>query len=192
MKIYFTGSLHNRGIDKNLYQKIVDVLQKMGHSVKADHILDASVGQLEHQSATQRTTYYQRLNQWINSSDVIVCEVSYPSTLNIGHEVSLALDKGKPIVALYQKNREPGVLQGISSEKFQLLEYSDEDLKGVLQYGLEEATGQIDVRFNFFISPEIQQYLDWVAKYKRTPRAVYLRELLEKDMGENKDWKKQK
>jgi len=66
------------------------------------------------------------------------------------------------------------------------------DLKKLLGEAIEYAAEKQDVRFNFFVSPEIQQYLDWVAKYKRTPRAVYLRELLERDMKENKDWKKQK
>lgn len=192
MKVYFTGSLHNRDIDIKLYEKIVKALESLGHTVKFDHILGHAPGDLETQTTSERQNYYQRLRKWISYCDVVVCEVSYPSTLSIGHEVSLALDMGKPVIALYQKKREPGVLQGVNSEKFILLEYDEKDLISVLEYGIEESEQQIDVRFNFFVSPRIQQYLDWVAKYKRTPRAVYLRELLERDMKENKDWKKQK
>ena len=192
MRIYFTGSLHNRNIDREIYEQIISQVELMGHSVKSDHIMDTLAIDLEKQSASQRQAYYQQMKKWISSAEAVVCELSYPSTINIGHEVSLALDMGKPIVGLYQKGREPGVLQGLASEKFILLEYSENELKNVIEYGLEEATSQIDVRFNFFVSPEIQQYLDWIAKYKRTPRAVYLRELLERDMKENKDWKKQK
>jgi hypothetical protein len=47
-----------------------------------------------------------------------------------------------------------------------------------------------DVRFNFFISPQIGNYLDWVSKNKRIPRAVYLRRLIEEDMKNNKEYER--
>lgn len=190
MKIYFTGSLHNRDIDKNLYRKIVSHLENQGYRVQSNHILGTSATNLGKQTVSEKTDYYQKLSKWIASSDIVVCEVSYPSTINIGHEVSLALDKGKPIVALYQKGREPGILQGVSSESFILLEYSNEtQIINVLKQGLEDAKEQMDVRFNFFISPKIGVYLDWVSKNKKIPRAVYLRKLIEEDMKKNKDFK---
>ena len=183
MKIYFTGSLHNRDIDKKIYRRIISYLEKLGNTVKADHILYPTVEDLDRQTLTQRVGYYKDLDRWIKQSDLVVCEVSYPSTLNIGHEVSLALDKGKPVLALYQKNREPGVLLGISSEKLILMEYSENDLEKIAKEGLSEANQKMDVRFNFFISPRIGAYLDWISKNQKTPRAVYLRRLIEEDMA---------
>ena len=139
MKIYFTGSLHNRDIDKKIYRRIISYLEKLGNTVKADHILYPTVEDLDRQTLTQRVGYYKDLDRWIKQSDLVVCEVSYPSTLNIGHEVSLALDKGKPVLALYQKNREPGVLLGISSEKLILMEYSENDLEKIAKIKAFEA-----------------------------------------------------
>lgn len=191
MKIYFTGSLHNRDIDKRTYREIVKLLTAKGHNVKAEHILDKEPVKLDTQSPAERSLYYDKLNKWISDADLVVCEVSYPSTINIGHEVSLALDKGKPVLALYQKGRNPGVLQGIKSEKFLLVEYTADDVDDALIYGLDEAVSQMDVRFNFFISPAIGRYLDWVARKKRIPRAVYLRRLIEVEMKENKDYAKE-
>lgn len=191
MKIYFTGSLHNKDIDKKIYKKIIRYLEKIGNNVKADHILFPTIEDLDRQTMTERMSYYKKLDQWISQSDLVVCEVSYPSTLNIGHEVSLALDKGKPVLALYKKNREPGVLVGISSERLILMEYSDNDLEKVTKEGLSEASDQMDVRFNFFISPRIGTYLDWISKNKKTPRAVYLRKLIEEDMSKSDYEKKE-
>ncbi len=188
MKIYFTGSLHNRDIDKVVYQKIVDILKKMDNDVKADHILSSGASGLDVQSAAERSVYYDKLNKWIAACELVVCEISYPSTISIGHEVSLALDKGKPVVGLYQKGRAPGVLQGIKSDRFILLEYENSSLEDIIKYGIEEATSQADVRFNFFISPQIGRYLDWLSQNKRIPRAVYLRKLIENDMKENKEF----
>lgn len=188
MKIYFTGSLHNKDIDKVVYAKIVDLLEKSGHNVRADHILKAKQGDLDVQSASELSIYYEKLHKWISVADLIVGEVSYPSTINIGHEISLALDKGKPVLALYQKGRAPGVLQGIKSERFMLVEYTINDLQKTLEYGLEEAINQADVRFNFFISPQIGRYLDWISQQKRIPRAVYLRKLIEEEMKSNSEY----
>ena len=188
MKIYFTGSLHNLDSDKDVYLQIVKTVESFGYSVKADHILKTTKEELDKKTAPERTSFYKELNRFITASDVVVAEVSFPSTINIGHEVSLALDKGKPIIALYQPGREPGVLQGIHSDRFILLEYTLTDLKTVLEYGLEEAAAQIDIRFNFFVSPEIASYLDYVAKKRKLPRAVYLRRLIEEDMAKNSDY----
>lgn len=192
MKIYFTGSLHNKDIDKEIYAKIVDLLGASGHDVRADHILKTEQVDLDLQSASERSIYYEKLNKWISAADLVVGEVSYPSTINIGHEISLALDKGKPVLALYQKGRAPGVLQGIKSERFMLVEYTQPELKKTLEYGLEEAFNQVDVRFNFFISPQIGRYLDWVSQKKRIPRAVYLRKLIEEEMTSNDEYKEAK
>lgn len=188
MKIYFTGSLHNRDIDKETYSKIVDLLINFGHDVRADHILKTKQVDLDVQTASERSIYYDKLNKWISGADLVVGEVSYPSTINIGHEISLALDKGKPVLALYQKGRAPGVLQGIKSDRFMLVEYTLPELKKTLEYGLEEALNQVDVRFNFFISPQIGKYLDWVSQKKRIPRAVYLRKLIEEEMHSNSEY----
>ncbi len=190
MKIYFTGSLHNKDIDKQVYSKIVEQLKSLGHKVIADHILNPSIKDIELQKPSELHVYYKKMNNALVSSEAMVCEVSYPSTINIGHEVSLALDKGIPIVALYQKNRAPGISQGIVSDKLILLEYAVDDVRSVLEYSLEEADAQMDVRFNFFVSPEISTYLDTISKKKRVPRAVYLRRLIEVDMRANKEYNK--
>ena len=54
---------------------------------------------------------------------------------------------------------------------------------------LDYVSSAQDVRFNFFISPTIGLYLDWISKNKRIPRAVYLRKLIEEEMRENKEYK---
>jgi len=160
--------------------------------VKADHILNPTVIDIEMQSLAQRQDYYLKLNRWIAEADIVVCEISYPSTLNIGHEVSLALGRGKPTIALYQKGREPGVLQGISNEKLISLEYSMTDLKNVLSYGIEESKHQIDARFTLLFPRNIVEYLDEISNTIGTSRSEHIRELLLKEMKKNKQMRKKK
>jgi len=181
MKIYFTGSLHNRDIDKKIYRRIISYLEKLGYTVKADHILFPTVDDLERQTLADRVNYYKKLDRWISESDLVVCEISYPSTLNIGHEISLALDKGKPVLALFQKNRDPGILVGISSEKLILVEYSGNDLEIILERELAEILKLPDTRFTLLLSGKIISHLNQIAK-KRKSRSGYIRSLINQDM----------
>jgi hypothetical protein len=192
MKIYFTASILSKSEYLREYKAIVEALRKLNHSVVSEHIFKKDTNQVLSQSEAEQQRYYRAMLARINECELMVAEVSFPSTVHIGHELTLALEKGKPVLALHLAGKRPVLFWGIDSERFYLAEYNLDNLEDVLQDSIEYLSDQQDVRFNFFISPKIQQYLDWVARYKRTPRAVYLRELLEKDMRENKDWKKQK
>jgi hypothetical protein len=187
MKVYFTGSLHNKDIDKSLYKKIVGILEKSGHEVNSS-VLKTSKEELDALRPKERRVFYRSMKKAMQKSEVVIIEGSYPSTINIGHELSLALDLGKPIVCLYQPHREPGIIQGIETEKLIMLEYTENDVERTLKYGLEEAGEVTDVRFNFFISPQQQNYLDFIAKNDKVPRAVYLRGLIDKAMAKDEEY----
>lgn len=72
----------------------------------------------------------------------------------------------------------------------QIIRYDEDmnNLDGILAKAVEDAMKHADVRFNFFVSPKILAYLDWVAQKRMIPRSVYLRNLIEKEMKKNKDF----
>ena len=192
MKIYFSASIAAINASRPNYVAIVKTLEKLGHNVIADHILKKKAKQdYENQSEKESLAVQRKMTAWKKQADMCVFEVSSPS-LGIGQEIAFALSNKKQVITLYVQGIKPHLLRDEGEESLFLVEYSLDNLQEVLEEYIEYAKEHADTRFNFFISPEIQQYLDWVAKYRRTPRAVYLRELLEKDMRENKDWKKQK
>lgn len=78
------------------------------------------------------------------------------------------------------------MLQGISSEKLILLEYSTQDLESVLSYGIEESKNQIDARFTLLFPPNIVKYLDNLSNKTGTSRSEHIRELLLKEMKKKK------
>lgn len=191
MKIFFNASLTGKKLYQSNYLAIIDQLEKLGHTIISAPVKTGEIIKVAQASQEQAEKYYEDLMKSIAAADINIFEVSYPST-GIGHEIAVSLHKGKPVIALYVKDKNPYIFDSVIDEKLQVIEYNIRDLGKILVDVINYALDQQDVRFNFFISPEIQQYLDWVAKYKRIPRAVYLRELLERDMRENKDWSKQK
>lgn len=190
MKVFFSAPINGRDLYEQNYTKIVDDLRTRGYKVQSDHVLKVDKSRLQEISDKSRIEYYKKLVRWISESDLVVAEVSR-SSVSIGHEITLALEKGKNVIALSCISRGPAILLALKSEKLQMVKYGLDDLHNVLDKAIEKARSKTDIRFNFFVSPEINEYLDWISRVKRVPRAVYLRELVEKEIEKNKEYKKQ-
>ena len=59
----------------------------------------------------------------------------------------------------------------------------------IIFQAIEKAREKVDVRFNFYISPEIGRYLDWISQRKKLPRSVFLRGLVERHMHADKEYR---
>lgn len=188
MKVFFNASLTGKRTFLQEYQAVFDALTAV-EKVKLLHspVMVGSLKKLSEETLIEAVGYFKKLERWIKSADVVVFEASYPS-MGIGHEVAMALQFEKPVIVLHLPGKRPDLLTGIPNDKLQILEYTTLELRAILQDALSYAADQQDTRFNFFISPKIGNYLDWVSKKRRLPRAVYLRKLIEEDMKKNKDF----
>lgn len=184
MKIYFSAAIAQKHKFGEAHEQIVKSLEELGHKVFQDTTV-VSLSDAINKSDEERVAYYRQVLDWISQSDVVVLEVSFPSTLHIGHEVSLALEKGRPVVALYQTGYEPSFFLGLQHSKVFWEEYHPRYLKRILEQALEDAALSRETRYNFFISPEHLQHLTVRARKENIRRAVYLRQLIEADMKLN-------
>ncbi len=187
MKIYFSAAIAQKDTFGGSYEDIVGHLKGLGHDIFEDTTV-TSLSDAVNKTDKERMDYYKKVLKWIASCDVVVAEVSFPSTLHIGHEITLALEKGKPVLGLYREGYEPSFFLGLQDEKLVWVKYTDNSLAEDIKYAMELISEKIDTRFNFFISPKIGAYLDWVSKKRRVPRAVYLRRLIEEDMKKNREF----
>lgn len=190
--MYFAASTYQKDQYRENYKKIVSLLELSGNKILNKSVVNLELKDFEKLSDENRIEYYKKVLQWISNSDIVIAEVSFPSTLNIGHEVTLALEKGKPVIGLYLKGKESASFKGIKLDKFVYQEYSLDNLEEVLNESLDYIQGVSDTRFNFLISPSLLEYLDWVAQHRKLPRSVYLRRLIEADMAKNRDYTPEK
>lgn len=188
MKAYFSGALYQKEKLVDNYKKIVKILEKCGCEVYED-TLKTDIGEALNMSDAARVENYKKIVKWIDKADFSVIEGSFPSTLHIGHEISLTLEKSKPVVVLYTKGAEPVVFKGLKDDRIIWVEYNDDNLEEVLTKAVNDAIKHADVRFNFFVSPKILAYLDFVAQKRMIPRSVFLRDLIEKEMKKDKEFK---
>ncbi len=186
MKIYFTASITYREKFKEIYKRIVNKLISLGYEVEATHVLEHQVEQTSsNYKYEQKVKDYEEMLGWINEADIVVCEVSFPSTIVTGHVMTRAMEHGKPVLALCLGNSVPPLLLGLETERFKLIEYNKLNLEKVLERELKELLRLPDERFTLLLPSKITNHLDMVAK-KGITRSEYIRSLIKKDIKKNK------
>ncbi len=184
MLIYFTASVSAKEKFLPNYLKIIAALQKQGHQVISDHIIEATEDKIRMYPRDERLKFHEKVEKWIHSADCLIAETSFPST-SIGYEVALALRVGKPVLILFSEGDPPSLLGQHKDEKLIAEKYTDHSLNEILKNFIGYVEGKHDLRFTFFITPPLISYLDEVSKKNKLPKSVYIRRLIEKDMEEN-------
>jgi hypothetical protein len=186
MKVHFMGAVDG---NQDNYKKIVEKIIASGHELVTTHFLERSIDEIQQESPAESELYAKKSHKWIRLADIVIVETSR-TDVSIGYEIALAMNMMKPVIVLYHKDSPniPFSLKGVNSDKLQVLSYNDDTLGEMLGLALDYASETSDVRFNFFISPSIGLYLDWISKHKKIPRSVYLRTLIERDMAENEEY----
>jgi hypothetical protein len=188
MKIYFTAAISNVSPElKKNYAQIISHLEKLGHTVITSNAILNGKFDLRGQSDIDAVSNQKKLSKWKKQADVIMVEGTTPS-FGVGQEISEALVDNKQVIVLHVPGFKPHVLVSQNQESIYFAEYTQDNLRKVLEDYVEYAKANSDTRFNFFISPQIGTYLDWISRKKKLPRAVYLRRLIDDDMKVNKDY----
>jgi len=186
MKLYFSAARAYREKFGKHYEDIIKVLSATEYKVVDNGRLRSPSGAFNNLNKSEKMVLYKTMLKNIEKADICVFEASFPSTVHIGHEITVALSKGKPVVVLYTTGCEPILFHGIEDNRIIWVEYSETDLVDKLADALDQARKIVDVRFNFFVSPKILSYLDAVAKKRMIPRSVFLRNLIEREMKKDK------
>ena len=187
MKVYFTASARGKNQYSVQYKQIFEKITDLGHTHLDEFLFEVDEENLYDGAHEDQVRLYEKAMHLIKSSDVVILEVSIHS-LSMGYVLHKALETGKPVIALFLKGNEPYFALGIDNDKLQVVEYEVDNLKDRLSEALDYSQDQMDTRFNFFISPKHQNYLDWISKEKKIPRAVFLRDLIEREMEADDDF----
>lgn len=185
MIIYFTASIAAKKQYLPNYVRIIDFLKSKRHKVISEHITDTTESQISLLTKEDRMKFHDQLEKWVKSCDFMIAETSFPS-ISVGYEISLALRVGKPVLILYSEGEPPSLLAHHKDDKLVCEKYTPETVKEIINDFIKYIEGKSDLRFTFFITPEITHYLDEVTKKEKLPKSVYLRKLIEEDMERKK------
>jgi len=191
MRVYFSGALftHTQGDFRPRYKKIVNFLKNSGYEVMEDTTVTPYSKFLEMEEDEIKNNY-KNVQRWVEKCDFAVFEASFPSTLSIDHEISLALGKGKHVIVMYLEDKSPKFLLSYKNNLITWVKYRDNekesDIDMVLTEALESVKSKVNMRFNLFIPRSLMAYLDWVAKDTGVNRSEYIRMLIEKEVKKRK------
>ncbi len=101
MKIYFAGSIRAGRQDADIYHQLISRLQDFAE-VLTEHVGHDLPSTGENLPVAE---IYQRDRDWIDVADVLVAEITQPST-GVGYEIGYAEAKKKPIYCLYRRGGE--------------------------------------------------------------------------------------
>jgi 2'-deoxynucleoside 5'-phosphate N-hydrolase len=184
MNAYFTASIVGKKFHNANYQKIIDILIAKGVNLQYEHIMKGTEDSIRMQTKTERLAFQAKLENWINSSDFLIVESTFPS-ISVGWEISLGIHRGKPVLILYSEGDPPSLLSNHLDEKIICEKYTPDTLESTISDFINYVEGNADMRFTFFISSKIASHLDKVARKQRIPKSVYLRNLIELDIQNN-------
>jgi nucleoside 2-deoxyribosyltransferase len=100
MTIYFAGAISGGRGDVAHYRRIVEALEADGHRVLAGAVAAEHVG--DSGEALDARAIFERDIGWLAEADVLVAEVSTPST-GVGYEIAtMRCRHDKPVICLYR------------------------------------------------------------------------------------------
>jgi 2'-deoxynucleoside 5'-phosphate N-hydrolase len=123
LTIYFAGSISGGRNDVGLYRELIAALEAEGHRILAGAVA------AEHVTASGETldscAIFDRDLDWIAAADVLIAEVSMPST-GVGYEIAAARYKYKiPVICLYRPAHTSRCTAMVAGDRgIELIEYS--------------------------------------------------------------------
>lgn len=102
MNIYFACSITGGRQDEQVYQKLVEALQAVGHHVPTALLASPDVMPLE--GVVSPHDVFARDITWITGCDLLLAEISTPSH-GVGYEIGYALALGKRVLCLHRQGR---------------------------------------------------------------------------------------
>lgn len=124
LTIYFGGAISGGRADVAHYRRIVDALEADGHRVLAGAVASEEV--TAHGEPLDAVAIFQRDLRWIEQANVLVAEVSLPST-GVGYEIAAARYRfGRPVVCLYRTGHTKRCSAMVAGDGgIELIEYDD-------------------------------------------------------------------
>jgi len=188
VKVYFGSSPRTKEKYPESIRSIFEKIKKMGYVHTSDWVYKISPEEFYALSDKEMEKHHKEMMASIKRADICVFEVSVHS-LSVGYLVNFSLETGKTVVVVSKNNSSLFLFKNINSDRLITVTYSDSNLDEKIGEALESASKGVDVRFNFFVSSKILAYLDWIAKTKRVPRSVFLRNLIEREMKKDKGFR---
>lgn len=177
VNVYFSASsLDSQSFD--LYEKIAKCIDQAGGKILFNWLRDKK--KLSPQEVFNEAT------EGIKSADVLVAEISIPST-GVGQQIAYSISNKIPVIALVNKDaKKPSRFTlGTESELLHIINYDEANLTNQLKNIFEKLRTQKFIKFNFISTRKINDYLEIKSKKLNLSKSEFLRSLIDAKIKEH-------
>lgn len=170
VNVYFSASsLDSQSFD--LYKRIAVCIEQAGGKILFNWLRDKK--RLSPQEVFKEAT------EGIKSADVLVAEISTPST-GVGQQIAFSINNKVPVIALVNEHaKKPSRFTlGTESELISIVSYNETNLKKQLESNFGMLRSQKFTKFNFISTKEINNYLEIESKKINMSKSQYLRTII--------------
>ena len=186
LKYYFTSSTKDLSVDQGRHKLITKYLDTLGCEAQnyvhfpADNILKK---RYQKQLASGGTSVYTLQTSLINQSDILIADITKES-ITVGYQIDYVIRKKIPVLVLINKNNKHNIPVMLTNNHYGLLtikEYeSNEDIKQIISSFVKSVITD-KIKFNFFISIPVHNYITKRAKKDGTTKSALVREIILKE-----------
>lgn len=171
IKIYFSAPSPANEEQRKLFVLVRDALVTLKYKLTYDWLEDTV--------KLSPKELYRKAKDAIYLADVVIAEVTYPST-GVGQQIGMANDRKIPVLAIYNSQIKPAGRFTLGSENdlLKVSGYTVNNLKTVLQEKLEDIGKKRFVKFNFISTPEINGELEKESERIGVSKSELLRKIL--------------
>lgn len=172
MKVYLISAKARK---TKLHNDIIQIIEKFGHKPFFELVSNNA------QEADKTEEF-----------DLMIADIEQASTA-LGCQIVFALTNKKPVLCLYNEKlkQTQGALvpQRERYAKYLIAKsYNKNTMEQIIKDFLEEKDEQAQNRFNFFVSSDISNYLDWVSFNRQQTRADLIRRLVRDELSKDKQY----
>lgn len=195
MKIYFTASTVEFNRYKKTYFAIRDYLVQENHTLTRDWLKHTGEkindGDL---NVRDIKAIYKKCVLAINQAQLVIIEDTV-SNFSTGHQITLALQKQKPTLVLWQGKKHryfnQMFIHGIDSEHLEIAEYKPNNLETIITAFINKYQDYNNkTRFNLVLNQYERNYLDWVQFNRGTNRTKIIKTSIDELINNDKEYRK--
>ncbi len=188
MKVFYVSAPRADKFVGDMLHKIYDEIKELGYTHTSD-LITLSSDSFETKMAKGKegamSQFYQDMVDSIAKADFCIFEASVSSS-GVGFLIDKSLSLSKPTIILFYQEQKSFLLPGVGDEKMSIFVYDETNYRQVIARAVDFAVNMRDKRFNFFINPNLLEYLVTVSKQKGVTKSQFIRSLILEHMKKNK------
>lgn len=179
MKIVISRSTTSDSTKSLVLANGAKYLKRLGHN-----ILDTNIDTKDIEKA------FLKNDKYIKDCDILILDLDYADS-KVGYEIARALDEKKVVIAFQKEGSKitDPLIHANPNKNLVIQKFTDKNIESSIEDALKSAASRLDSKFILIISSEMDRYLNWASKTKRTHKAQVVRAAVEQMMKKDKEYR---